>query len=119
MDPLETLGERIRILIETKKMSQTAFAELIGSNRQNIVRVIAGETKPNYVFINKILLALPELSSEWLTRGIGPMMKDTEDQKSNDTMPSVDQKEDDWQDMTIREMGELLKRMKEGRSDSE
>jgi len=117
MDPLETLGERIRTLIETKKMSQTAFAELIDSNRQNIVRVINGETRPNYVFINKILIAIPELSSEWLTRGIGPMWKGKGNPSDigNSSVPPPKNEEDDWQNMTIKEVGEMLKQMKKGK----
>lgn len=114
-NPLDTLGERIEQIIEEKKLNQNSFALLVGSNRQNINRVLNKDTVPSYMLINQILLALPSLNAEWLTRGIGPIWKDegieqaTLAPKSNG---DLEKKKKGWEDMTIREVGELLERLK-------
>lgn len=109
-DPLDSLGERIERVIKAKHLNQSSFATLIGANKQNINRVINKESTPNYTLINQILNAIPDLNAEWLTRGVGPMWKD--ESSFNDTKPTKSSEDREWEDMTIREVGELLKKMK-------
>ena len=105
-----TFGERLEILIDSLNMKRPEFSQKIGSNKQTIGHIINNKSSPNFATVMQVLDAFPNLNAEWLTRGVGPIWKDKA--SSNDLNPIQSSEDREWEDMTIREVGELLKKMK-------
>lgn len=56
------------------ELSDRAFALSCGIPQNVMFYYLNRQRKPSYEAIEKILNTYPELSAEWLTRGIGPMI---------------------------------------------
>jgi transcriptional regulator with XRE-family HTH domain len=67
------MEKRIRELMETQSLSASKFAEAIGVQRSNISHILSGRNKPSLELINKILDRYPEVSTDWLLLGKGPV----------------------------------------------
>ena len=65
--------ERIRTLLETRLLTPTQFADLIGVARPIVSHILSGRNKPSLEVVQRILAALPELSMPWLLNGTGAM----------------------------------------------
>ena len=65
--------ERIRTLLETRQLTPTQFADLIGIARPIVSHILSGRNKPSLEVVQRILAALPELSMPWLLNGTGSM----------------------------------------------
>ena len=65
--------ERIRALLETRQLTPTQFADLIGVARPIVSHILSGRNKPSLEVVQRILAALPELSMPWLLNGTGPI----------------------------------------------
>ena len=66
--------ERIRTLLESRQLTPTQFADLIGVARPIISHVLSGRNKPSLDVVQRILAALPDLSMAWLLNGTEPML---------------------------------------------
>ncbi len=66
--------ERIRILLESRQLTPTQFADLIGIARPIVSHVLSGRNKPSLEVVQRILAAMPELAMPWLLNGSGPML---------------------------------------------
>lgn len=66
--------DRIRILLESRKLSPTQFADLIAVARPIVSHILSGRNKPSLEVVQRILVAIPELSMPWLLNGSGPML---------------------------------------------
>jgi len=80
--------ERIKQLLHVKNLSASQFADKIGVQRSSVSHVLSGRNKPSLEFVQKILLAYPEISSDWILFGTGLIIK----QKTSVKPP--DRKED-------------------------
>lgn len=69
--------ERIRNLIESRKLTPTQFADSIGVARPIISHILSGRNKPSLDVVQRILAAMPELSIPWLLNGTGQMELDS------------------------------------------
>ena len=65
--------ERIRNLLETRQLTPTQFADLIGVARPIVSHILSGRNKPSLEVVQRVLAALPYLSMPWLLNGSGPM----------------------------------------------
>ncbi|WP_072053097.1 helix-turn-helix domain-containing protein [Hymenobacter terrenus] len=65
--------ERIRTLLETRQLTPTQFADVIGIARPIVSHILSGRNKPSLEVVQRILAAMPELSMPWLLNGTGPM----------------------------------------------
>ena len=70
--------ERISLILKTKNLSPSLFADEIQVQRSSVSHVLSGRNKPSLDFILKILSSYPEVSSDWLMFGKGQMLKQTE-----------------------------------------
>lgn len=70
------ISERVRILLESKNISQGAFAKQIGLAQTLINRTVLGKSMPSFDAIEKIYRAFPGLSGRWLLTGEGEMWED-------------------------------------------
>ena len=66
--------ERIRTLLESRQLTPTQFADLIGVARPIISHILSGRNKPSLDVVQRILAAMPDLSMAWLLNGAEPML---------------------------------------------
>lgn len=104
------LSERLKFLIKSNYSSRRDFATKVGINNNTVNNIINNNNSPNHSVVYKILKAIPELSAEWFIRGEGQMWK--ENISPPNARPTLPNKDKDWEEMTMREMGELLKKVK-------
>ena len=64
---------RIRTLLETRQLTPTQFADVIGVARPIVSHILSGRNKPSLEVVQRILAAMPDLSMPWLMNGTGPM----------------------------------------------
>lgn len=74
---LPTVKERILQVVENKGFVKERFFEKIGMTYGNFTGS-SKKTPINSTAIGNILLAIPDLSAEWLITGNGPMLKEIE-----------------------------------------
>ena len=67
--------DRIKEIMELSGSSPAQFAGAIGINRSNLTHLFSGRNQPSLDLARKILLAFPEVKTEWLIMGVGPMTK--------------------------------------------
>ncbi|MEE4197367.1 MAG: helix-turn-helix transcriptional regulator [Bacteroidales bacterium] len=67
------MRERILAFLKENQLSATRFADTIGVQRSSISHLLSGRNKPSFDFIEKTLLAYPELNAQWLITGKGEM----------------------------------------------
>jgi transcriptional regulator with XRE-family HTH domain len=60
------LPAKIELLIQTKKLSASQFADTLGIPRSSISHILSGRNKPSLDVVQKILLAFPEIHAEEL-----------------------------------------------------
>ncbi len=66
--------DRIQNIIRQKKLTLSGFADQIGVPRSTISHIISGRNNPSLDLVQKILDTFPDIKTEWLVRGRGPMM---------------------------------------------
>ena len=59
--------------MEAQELSPSKFAESIGVQRSNISHILSGRNKPSLELINKILDRYPQVNTDWLLLGKGPL----------------------------------------------
>ncbi|RLD55696.1 MAG: transcriptional regulator [Bacteroidetes bacterium] len=66
---------RIQLILKTKNLSPTRFADSIQVQRSGISHILSGRNKPSLDFVMKILSSYPEINSDWLLFGKGEMFQ--------------------------------------------
>lgn len=61
------------MLLETRQLTPTQFADAIGIARPIVSHILSGRNKPSLEVVQRILAAMPDLSMPWLLNGTGPM----------------------------------------------
>ena len=69
--------ERIRTLLESRQLTPTQFADVIGVARPIVSHILSGRNKPSLEVVQRILAAMPDLAMPWLLNGTGPMLAGT------------------------------------------
>ena len=69
--------KRLKTFIKDTGKTESAFARSCGIAQKTMNNYLRGQRKPSYEAIEKILLAYPQLSAEWLIRGNGEMNGNT------------------------------------------
>lgn len=84
------IQDRIAQLISALGLNVNSFANRIGAKQPAIQGIVATRgSQPSWATLEKILTALPDVSAEWLTRGIEPMFLDEEMQKAHEAALQV------------------------------
>lgn len=76
----EGVLQRIIIICQQRSDSETQFAKMIGANQKTINQQLRGERSLSFDTILKTLSAFEDISSEWLLRGEGDMIKPQHEQ---------------------------------------
>jgi|AntAceMinimDraft_17_1070374.scaffolds.fasta_scaffold02919_3 transcriptional regulator with XRE-family HTH domain len=74
---------RISLIIKTKNLTASKFADKIGVQRSSISHILSGRNKPGLELIQKTLKNFPEISSDWLISGLGEMNKSSDNINKN------------------------------------
>ncbi len=67
------MKDRIIQFLSENNLTSTKFADKIGVQRSSISHILSGRNKPSFDFIEKMLLAYPDLNAQWLITGKGNM----------------------------------------------
>jgi len=88
-----TLVDRIKLLIEDKGLSSSAFADAADIQRSSISHILSGRNNPSLDVVQKILNKYPDINSAWLLTGRGKMKQldlfGTENEKKVTEIPSA------------------------------
>ena len=86
--------DRIRKVMEYYQLSPTNFADTIDINRSSLTHIFSGRNQPSLDVAKKILKAFPDVNTEWLVMGMGPMLKNETASEPSvttvDNMPQTD-----------------------------
>ena len=74
---------RINLIMQEKRLSQSQFASAINIQRSTLSHILSGRNNPSLDFVIKVVEAFPDISLEWLARGIGNMHSDENKQIEN------------------------------------
>ena len=74
------LTDRIKYIMKINQHSATSFADEIGVQRSSISHILSGRNKPSLELVQKILIAYPKISADWLISGKTTMEDNTEKQ---------------------------------------
>lgn len=67
------MKDRIRQIMEAKHLTQQNFASLIGISTASLSSIFNDRTKPTLNTVGAIKNTFPDISTDWLLYGIGPM----------------------------------------------
>ena len=71
-----TIGARIRQLREAKRLSVAEFATAAGVKPSAIYGLESGANKPSIETVGNLRQSFPDLDTDWLLLGTGPMLRD-------------------------------------------
>ncbi|MDY0015351.1 MAG: helix-turn-helix transcriptional regulator [Bacteroidales bacterium] len=83
------MKERIKKILEEKKLSQSTFADLIGVGRPNVTHLMKGRNNFSQIIASNTLLTFPDINPMWLLKGEGNMYKT--DRKNSADIESVNE----------------------------
>ena len=72
------MKERIRKIMESQHMTQKVFAQFTGISEGSLSGVFNGHTRPTLQMVDLIHQRLPNISTDWLMYGQGPMYRNEE-----------------------------------------
>jgi len=80
-----SLSHRIRLLIKSKKITQSEFARLMDVTRGSVNQWLSGKLVPGHKPMMRIFELYPELSADWLLLGKGEMYFENKSANSDNT----------------------------------
>jgi len=72
------MKDRIRQIMESQHMTQQVFAQFIEMSPASLSSIFNGRTKPTLNIIEAIKKKIPDISTDWLMFGSGPMYIDSD-----------------------------------------
>lgn len=90
---------RIEKIMNDKEMTVTQFADFINVQRPSMSHIISGRNNPSLDFVTKVLVAFPEINSDWLLFGNGEAYRsdNSVNGNSSDEVP-IKSKENELED---------------------
>ena len=68
-----TVYQRIKAYIDDNRISLNALAKTLNMNQSTVLRQVKGEQTLSSALVENFLKAYPDVSAEWLMRGVGTM----------------------------------------------
>ncbi|MCM1532405.1 MAG: helix-turn-helix domain-containing protein [Bacteroides sp.] len=65
--------KRIELIIQSQNLTPSQFADRIGIQRSGLSHILSGRNNPSLDFVQKVLVAFPDLSPAWFLQGKGRM----------------------------------------------
>ncbi len=70
------INERIKKAVDAQNApSLNKLSKEVGISQSSLFKTIQGNTEPKFSLLERLLIALPNLSAEWLMRGVGEMTR--------------------------------------------
>ncbi len=73
------MKEKIEEILNEFDLTPSRFADIIQVQRSSISHIISGRNKPSLDFIQKILIAFPEINTDWLLLNKGDIFNKNQD----------------------------------------
>lgn len=70
-----TINQRIKMIVNESGKAVNSYAAMIGVSQPTLKACVDGNNAPRFDTLQKILIANPMISAEWLMRGEGEMIK--------------------------------------------
>lgn len=70
-----TINQRIKMIVDESGKAVNSYAAMIGVSQPTLKACVDGNNAPRFDTLQKILIANPMISAEWLMRGEGKMTK--------------------------------------------
>ena len=64
-----TINNRIQQIMQEKRLSNAAFADIIGVKRSSITHLLSERNKPSLDFLYKLLETFNDIDANWLLKG--------------------------------------------------
>lgn len=77
------IGQRIKLLLQSKKIRQQDLAIALEMSRQNVSSFVNGNSEPTIATLNYLLRTYTDLNARWLLTGDGNMFTENENQTNN------------------------------------
>ena len=68
-----TVYQRIKAYIDDNRISLNALAKTLNMNQSTVLRQVKGEQTLSSTLVENFLKAFPDVSAEWLMRGVEPI----------------------------------------------
>ena len=68
-----TIFQRIKLILENKQVSVNSLSKLVDVAQTTLNTQLRGERALSANVVAKVLIAFPDVSAEWLLRGVGTM----------------------------------------------
>ena len=81
-----TINQRIKMIVDESGKAVNSYASMIGVSQPTLKACVDGNNAPRFDTLQKILIANPMISAEWLMRGEGRMLK--EERADNVNLPN-------------------------------
>ena len=70
-----TIYQRIMLILEDKQVSVNALSKLVDMSQTTLNTQLKGERALSANVVSNVLVAFPDVSAEWLMRGVGTMYR--------------------------------------------
>lgn len=80
------MNERIKKIIEIKRMNAAQFATTAGINPSALSHILSGRNKPSFEVLQKIILAFPSVDATWLMTGQGNMFRNLSTENATESL---------------------------------
>lgn len=78
-----TVYQRIKAYIDDNRISLNALAKTLNMNQSTVLRQVKGEQTLSSTLVENFLKAYPDVSAEWLMRGVGTMYSNQDEDDSS------------------------------------
>lgn len=72
------MKDRIKQIMDGQHMTQQEFSEFLNIAPATLSSILRGRTRPTLSIVDAIVARFPDISTDWLLFGKGPMMKSAE-----------------------------------------
>lgn len=85
-----TINQRIKMIVDASGKAVNSYAAMIGVSQPTLKACVDGDNAPRFDTLQKILIANPMISAEWLMRGEGNMLKSDETERTTSASKKYD-----------------------------
>lgn len=89
----EAFAKRLQELMDYHEISAASLADKISVQRSSISHLLSGRNNPSLDFILKVLDNYPQISFEWLVKGIGSLESDVDTKDDSSSTPTLFEQE--------------------------
>lgn len=78
-----TIYQRIMLILDDKQVSVNALSKLVGMSQTTLNTQLKGERALSANVVAKVLSVFPDVSAEWVMRGVGTMYSNKDEDDSS------------------------------------